>query len=275
MTDTNDDGLEFTYGFLGLFLCSVILIFLASSTRFLDAVEQFIALITHPVYVASDLPRVVVETGTLYLSHRESLIEEINALQQEILLQKNINTELTYAHEALLDLQRTTGAYSDERRQYQLVEVIGVNPNTERHQLIVNRGETSRIELGMVVIDAEGVFGQIIEVFNQTAIVLSLNDSKHAIPVLVKRSRYRSIASGNGSHNRLTLENVSVSADIDIGDELITSGLGGRFPKGYNVGTVVSISSGDAQTLLRIEVEPAANLSSSRFLLVGSIKESS
>ena len=273
MTDSNDDGLKFTYAFLALLLCSLFLIFLSSSTRLLHTVEQLIAYVTHPIYVVSNFPRTVVETGSYYFSSRRELLGEINQLKRELLVQRNLNADLQYLRDTFLDMQSTLAAYRDERSQYQLVEVIGINPSSERHQLIVNRGSDSGIEIGMAVIDSKGVFGQIIEVFSKTALVLTLHDSKHAIPVTVRRTGYRSIATGNGLQNHLTLENVSASADIQVGDELVTSGLGGRFPKGFNVGTVHSRSTNDTKTVLRVEVQPAANLFSSRFLLVGSVQD--
>lgn len=273
MADSHDDGLRFTYTFLALLLCSFFLIFLSSSTRLLDAAEQVIGLITHPLHVISNFPSKTIETATLYFTNRHALLQNMDRLQRDLLIERNRNATLQYTRDALIELQQTLGSYKDEQSHYQLVEIIGVNPSPQRHELVVDRGSDEGIEVGMAVVDSQGVIGQVIEVFADTAIVLTLNDSQHAIPIAVRRSGYRSIATGNGMENFLTLENVPPSADIEVGDELITTGLGGRFPKGYNVGTVHSKSTTDAKTLSIIEVTPAANLSSSRYLLIGSVTD--
>lgn len=273
MAGSNDDGLRFTYTFLALLLCSLFLIFLSSTTRLLHATEQIIGLVTHPIHLISNFPSKSIESATLYFGNRHTLLQNMDELRRELLIERSRNATLQYTQDALIELQQMLGSYKDEQSHYQVVEIIGVNPSPQRHQLVVDRGSDGGIEVGMAVVDSQGVIGQVIEVFPDTAIVLTLNDSQHAIPIAVRRSGYRSIATGNGMENFLTLENVPPSADIEVGDELITSGLGGRFPKGYTVGTVHSKTTTDAKTLLRIEVAPAANLFSSRYLLIGSVLE--
>src|SRR3546814_9332489 len=83
---------------------------------------------------------------------------------------------------------------------------------------------------GQSVIDAGGLVGQIIEATPTTATVLLITDPDHAVPVLVGRNGVRLVAYGKGRSDQLELPNIPLSADVKVGDAIITSGLGGRFP---------------------------------------------
>jgi rod shape-determining protein MreC len=110
--------------------------------------------------------------------------------------------------------------------------------------------------------------GQIISVYGGHSIALLITDSSHALPVQVLRNGVRSIAEGTSDYNLLTLKFVSPTSDIVEGDKLVSSGLGGRFPVGYPVGTVTSISQQPGEIFLDVEVDPSAQLDRSRHLLL-------
>jgi len=94
-----------------------------------------------------------------------------------------------------------------------------------------------------------------------------VSDAAHAIPVQVNRNGLRTIAQGTGDTSRLKLPYLSTSADVVVGDLLVTSGLGGGFPAGYPVGTVSEVKRDPAQSLADVEVRPAAALDRSRELM--------
>jgi rod shape-determining protein MreC len=95
-----------------------------------------------------------------------------------------------------------------------------------------------------------------------------ITDVDHAIPVELVRNRLRTIAVGTGELNRLSLPYLPVSADIRDGDVFITSGLGGKFPPGYPVGTVRSVRSVPGLPFLEVDAEPAAALNRIREVLL-------
>jgi rod shape-determining protein MreC len=94
-----------------------------------------------------------------------------------------------------------------------------------------------------------------------------VSDAAHAIPVQVNRNGLRTIAQGTGDTSHLKLPYLSTSADVVVGDLLVTSGLGGGFPPGYPVGTVSEVKRDPAQSLADVEVRPAAALDRSRELM--------
>jgi len=98
--------------------------------------------------------------------------------------------------------------------------------------------------------------------------VLLVTDLDHAVPVVVARSGVRLVAYGTGRSDRLELRNIAVSSDVQIGDTLITSGMGGRFPPGFPVGTVTTLHPDDTQAFLVADLAPAAQLDRGRDVLL-------
>jgi rod shape-determining protein MreC len=110
--------------------------------------------------------------------------------------------------------------------------------------------------------------GQVVHVGPYTSTAVLITDTSHAIPVQVNRNGLRSIALGSGTINRLELPYLPNNSDILIGDLLITSGLGGRFPPGYPVAIVTAIQQDPGQAFARIVATPKAKLDRSREVLL-------
>ena len=117
------------------------------------------------------------------------------------------------------------------------------------------------------MIDSEGVFGQVVATSAFTSRVLLVTDVTHAVPVRVLRNDNRAIAAGDGS-GKLVLKDVAVTLNIRQGDRLVSSGLGGRFPKDYPVGVVESVVRDQTESFADIAVVPSARLDRSRQVLV-------
>jgi rod shape-determining protein MreC len=149
-----------------------------------------------------------------------------------------------------------------------VAELLGVSTDPLVHSIVINRGKTDGAYEGQPVLDDKGLMGQVVSVREHNSKVLLITDSNHALPVYVIRNGVRAIVEGTGDLRRLNLRYVSPTLDIKEGDQLVSSGLGGRFPAGYPVGQVLSIEREPGQPFLTVEVEPAANLERSRHLLL-------
>src|SRR5690606_23903503 len=110
------------------------------------------------------------------------------------------------------------------------------------------------------------LLGQVIAVTPSTATVLLLTDPDHAVPVMVARNGVRLIVYGRG--DRLELRDVPLSQDVRVGDDLVTSGLGGRFPPGFPVARVAGLHPDEGQLFLVGELAPAAHLDRGRNVLL-------
>jgi len=122
--------------------------------------------------------------------------------------------------------------------------------------------------VGQSVIDAGGLMGQIIDTTPAHATVLLLTDPDHAVPVVVARNGVRLIVYGRGRSDLLELADVPLNSGIEVGDVLVTSGLGGRFPAGFPVGTISALRPDDSHAFLVGDVTPAARLDRGRHVLL-------
>jgi rod shape-determining protein MreC len=147
-------------------------------------------------------------------------------------------------------------------------EVVSVSPDPFAHELVINKGRSDGVHEGQAILDAGGLMGQVIQVSQITARVLLVSDSNHAVPVEVVRNGLRAILLGTGKANNLELVHVPDTADIREGDLLVSSGLGGRFPRGYPVAEVSRISKEPGEPFITIEATSTAKLNQSRMLLV-------
>jgi rod shape-determining protein MreC len=144
---------------------------------------------------------------------------------------------------------------------------MDVDLDAFRERVLVDKGAQDGVFVGQAVLDAGSVFGQVARVGQLTAEVILISDATHAIPVQINRNGLRTIAAGTGDMGRLKLPYLPTSADVVVGDLLVTSGLGGGFPAGYPVGTVAEVKRDPAQSLADVDVKPAAALDRSRELM--------
>lgn len=147
-------------------------------------------------------------------------------------------------------------------------EVVAVSPDPFSHEIVINKGSRDGVEVGQAILDANGLMGQVEQTSSFTSRVLLVSDSSHAVPVEVVRNGLRAILLGNGDTNALELVHVPDTADIREEDLLVSSGLGGRFPKGYPVAKVDKITKEQGEPFVKIEATPLAELNKSRLVLV-------
>ena len=118
------------------------------------------------------------------------------------------------------------------------------------------------------MLDADGVVGQIARVDRMTSEAVLISDADHALPVSINRNRLRTIVVGTGDSGRLRLPYLTNSADIETGDLLVSSGLGGVFPSGYPVGRVLEVIRQPGQLFAEVIAEPSAQLDRDREVLL-------
>ena len=122
----------------------------------------------------------------------------------------------------------------------------------------MNRGLKDGVHVGQPVLDPDGVMGQVTQVMPLTSAVTLITDPSHGLPVQVRRNGLRAIAFGTGKPDELRVSYLTPNADIRVGDELVTSGLGGRFTAGYPVAKVSELISDASEAFLRISAHPSA-----------------
>ena len=145
--------------------------------------------------------------------------------------------------------------------------MVGVSPDPFSHEVIINKGLSDGVSPGQAILDGHGLMGQVVQASQITSRVLLVSDSSHAVPVEVVRNGLRAILLGTGDRDALELVHVPDTADIREGDLLVSSGLGGRFPRGYPVAEVSRITKEPGEPFVSIQATPKAQLNQSRLVL--------
>jgi len=126
--------------------------------------------------------------------------------------------------------------------------------------ILINRGTRDGVYVGQAALLGTGVLGQVQHVGASTAEILPLTDEQHAIPVRVARSGQRGIVRGTGALDEVSVHHLPKQADVVVGDVLLTSGLGGRFPEGFPVASITHISAEQSGAFADIRARPMAEL---------------
>nr|WP_071872810.1 rod shape-determining protein MreC [Atopomonas hussainii] len=261
-------GPSLTTRLLVLGLLSVVLMVVDARFDTLKPVRNQMALVLTPFYWLADLPVKAWQSATEQLNARSELIAENERLKAEALLMQRRLQKLATLTEQNVRLRELLNSAELVDERVLVAELIGVDPNPFTHRLLINKGGQDGVFLGQPVLDASGLMGQVVEVMPYTARVLLITDSSHSIPVQINRNSLRSIAVGTGNPERLELRHVADTADVRVGDLLVSSGLGQRFPAGYPVATVTEVRNDPSQAFAVINAEPTAKLNRSRYLLL-------
>ncbi|MEM7078648.1 MAG: rod shape-determining protein MreC [Pseudomonadota bacterium] len=256
------------YLFSGLALLSVVLLVLELSTRLLTPMRENLATLVSPIYMLAEAPYSIAGVVDTFTSSHEDLRAQNARLQRRVLELAQISQQYVALRAENDRMRELLGSQSRLPYDVLVAELVGIVPDADTHQVMLDKGRDAGLEPGLAVVDAHGLFGQIVEVGAFTSRVLLITDANHAVPVRVNRNGVRSIAGGTGERAQLLLEDVPISADIVDGDVLETSGLGGRFPPGYPVGVVQSMLVSPTSTFAEVTIRPIAQLDRSRHVLV-------
>ena len=193
-----------------------------------------------PLWWLASLPARVGQGVRDDASTRASLADENRILRNALLISGARLSRLQAAAAENARLRGLLGAGQRGGLDVQLAPILNIDLDPTRQRLVLDAGSRDGVEVGQSVIDAGGLLGQIIAVEAGTATVLLITDPDHAVPVVVARTGVRLVAYGKGRSDRLELANIPLSSDIRIGDSIVTSGLGGRFPAGQVLPYVIA-----------------------------------
>lgn len=190
--------------------------------------------------------------------------QRLKMLVDALSIESSQYRELLATHRRLQDLLQFRQAVS---RPVLAAGVVGRDPTGWFKSVIIDKGRNAGVDLDMPVVNAEGVVGRIVSVSPNYAKALLVIDQNSAIDCLLQRSRDRCMVKG-GSRDICKLVYADKSSDASVGDTVITSGLGGVFPKGLPVGQILEIKEAAGAIFKDIDVLPAVDFSKLEEVLV-------
>lgn len=246
-----------TLRLLGYLAVCLVLMVADSRGGVMAQVRQRMGLAAQPVWKLAGLPGRMGTEMRANAVTRAQLTRDNAALRNALAITAARLSRLQAEAAENERLRGLLGAAQRDSLDVQLAPILNIDLDPSRQRLMLDAGANQGIRAGQVVIDGGGVLGQVTEVQPLTSTVLLVTDPDHAVPVEVVRSGIRLIVYGRGA-NRLILGNIPRSADIKVGDRVQTSGLGGRFPAGFPVGTIAKLRLDDSRAFLEADLTPAA-----------------
>lgn len=212
-------------------------------------------------------------TTELYLNLINIKVEN-RTLQQEnaeLRAQLGAMTELKLENERLAKLLAFRQA---TKMQILAARIVGKDLLPDHQTLTVNRGLNDGIKKNMAALTTAGIVGYVFRADADTSQILVLTDRYAAIDSLVQRSRARGIVEGAGA-DKAIMRYLKRFDDVRVGDLIVTSGLYNLFPKGFPVGTVTSVETGEYGMTQDVIIKPVVNPSSLEelFIVVNAAKE--
>ena len=249
-------------------LLSLVLMSADHRGSYLEGVRGALMTVTYPLQRAAAFPPALFGSLQRQFRSLSAVRAENSALRAEVqALRLNLQRfEATLRENQRLRALLDSPSKSNERVQG--AELIGLESTAAQRLVTIDRGSRNGVFRGQPVLDASGVLGQVLHVSPYSATVMLITDSRHALPVRVDRTGLLAVARGQHGSDRVMLNFVPNNADLELGDIVVTSGLGGRFPEGYSVGRIVALDTHPGAPFARVGVEPEARLSNAREVLL-------
>ena len=251
---------------------SALVLMALQQTGQLRGVQSFVTQLTSPAQVgATGLTENVTEFFDFLvelrtLRQRNSELEQINSsLVVENFRLREVERENQQLREMVNFAQTRPGL---ELRGAQLAaRVIGQESNNFLDFIMLDLGSTHGIEVGMPVVTDQGLVGRISEVTNTTSKVLLITDVGSSVNALLQSSRLNGVLSGAPSGD-LAMDYIPQGGLFSVGEVVLTSGLGGNFPKGIPVGQVIDIIQRDIDVFQQAVVRPTVDFGSLELVMV-------
>lgn len=252
---------------LALVVSSILIVVDHKFDGFASAKVYLNSIVSPLQYIASLPSQMLSSSAQTLVSHQRLLQENAQLTHQASLMSEKLQRfELL---EAENDRLRTLlGSPLRAQAQKMVAELMAVDNNPFSLQIVVDKGAIHGVYEGQPVLDDKGIVGQIMEVGTTNSRVLLIADISHAIPLRIARNNIRVIASGSGELGELLVEHVAHSADIQVGDVLVSSGLGEVFPQGYPTAKVTSILRDESRPFAQVRAAPVAQLDRLKYLLL-------
>lgn len=239
-------------------LCIVLMV-VDSQSDLLVPARRVVSTVLTPFQKIALWPRnVVVQISNWSNAVELAKIQTEEAQRQKIgLTQLSVQASQLAAENA--QLRRLLGIKSSVVIPSVTVQILYAAANPLHQTLVFTKGSNDGIAPGMPVIGEGGIVGQIRRVTSTTSEASLITDERVTLPALVLRNGLRVVVYGSGRPGQIEVRYLAIGADIQEGDQLVTSGIGGVFPAGLAIGTVSKIEKNSAQGFISARVEPAAH----------------
>lgn len=228
--------------------------------HYLNGLRDVLSTVVYPLHYLVRLPTETRGWLNENLAGRGALLEENARLREKQLFLSVQLQKLTVLEAENRRLRSLLESAVNTPERVLIAEMLAVDFDLYRHRILLNRGRQHGVHVGQPVLDPHGVVGQIVQADPFTATAIFITDVSHGLPIEISRTGVRTLALGTGNFQELKLPHIPNNGDVKVGDALVTSGLDGRFPRGYRVGTVTKVEFDPGSPFANITAKPLAQL---------------
>lgn len=250
-------------------ILSVAILFFDNKFNFSKNIRETIDFIIEPLYVLADAPNNFFKNINNYFKSNSNLKVINSALESKLKYQAARLQELEslkLQNNRLRKLLDSDNINMSEKLS--MAEIIRIELNPYNKEIVINKGKENKCYIGQVVVDENGLLGQISDTQDNFSVVTLISDPGHALLGTNSRTSKRLVISGSGDDNSLEGLYVPKSEDISIGDKILTSGLDSIFPEGKLIGKVIEVTNDEKEDFLIVKISPFANLSGNKEVIL-------
>ena len=233
----------------------------------LGAVRGAFQTVTTPVrLVGSAITMPFQGLGNIFsnLTADQATLSELQAENDEL---RSRNAELEEAEQTATRLQGLLDLQSSYNLQSTAAHIISGSSDSWSSTVTIDKGTSSGLSVGMPVTSSSGVIGQIVECGATSSTVLLVTDESSSVSAMVQSSRAQGMLDGSAA-GEVRLDMIRTDQTVEVGDIVVTRGLGGVFPKGLPLGKVTSVEKNPGSMYYTIVVEPYAHTENAEEVLV-------
>jgi rod shape-determining protein MreC len=254
-----------------LFFSALSVLLMVADIRFqvTQPIRAALSVAIYPVQWLAMRPQAFAKFSGEYLESLQEAQSDAKETRQKLLLQAQRATQV---EQLTLENKQLRALLNLQERLYSagfVAEVLYDAADPYTRKLIINKGMANGVKASAPVMDEHGILGQVTRVLPLVSEVTLVTDREHSIPVLNTRTGARGVAYGeSGGAPLLELRFMATNADIEVGDQLSTSGVDGVYPPGVQVGIVTKVERRAETAFARILCEPVGKVQGTRHVMV-------
>tara|TARA_B100000686_G_scaffold274035_1_gene291906 strand:+ start:568 stop:1368 length:801 start_codon:yes stop_codon:yes gene_type:complete len=235
--------------------------------KYLYQVRQVITVALYPIQNLAYIPTTITDLIDDFLV-AQNLIDENSRLKQQHLNDSGKMQQFLALKKENAHLRKLLNAIDRNKNKTIMAEINTIPRDPFNLKIIINKGLHNNTQNGQIVIDDLGVIGQITRTYPWSSEATLITDKGHSVPVQVLRNGIRAVAFGTGKYKTLELNYMANNIDIQKGDKLVTSGIGGIYPPGLPVALVSKIMRDVSSSFAVIICKAIAGVDRNRQVLI-------
>jgi len=239
---------------------SLVLLAADAGYKYLETLRQVAAVIIFPLQRIAAAPASLARGASDFFTAHSALRAENAQLRLDIMAAAAKAQQAKGLESENMHLRTLLEARQRIEDRSTLAEVLYAARDPFSRRIVIDKGAQHELRTGYPVIDGSGVVGQVTRVYPLLAEVTLITDKGHLVPVLNVRSGLRSVLAGTGVQGALELQFTALNADVQKGDQLVTSGIDGVYPAGLPVAEVVAIDRNPAQMFAKVLCRPLGSV---------------